>query len=74
MDLAPAARDEVFDVFKAEIDFSFTMPSMEIYDSLGYAENGMMPNDSTYIDMNFGRDLIPPLPLRQTSQRRKHLQ
>lgn len=53
VDLAPAARDEVFDVFKAEIDFSFTMPPMEIYDSLGYAENGMMPNDSTYIDMNF---------------------
>ena len=53
VDHVPATRDEVFDVFKAEFDFSFTMPSLEEYDSLEYAENGLMLNDSTYVDMNF---------------------
>ena len=53
VDHVPATRDEVFDVFKAEFDFSFTMPPMEEYDSLEYAENGLMLNDSTYIDMDF---------------------
>lgn len=53
VDHVPATRDEVFDVFKAEFDFSFTMPPLEEYDSLEYAENGLMLNDSTYVDMNF---------------------
>ena len=53
VDHVPATRDEVFDVFKAEFDFSFTMPPMEEYDSLQNNENVMMLNDSTYVDMTF---------------------
>ena len=53
VDHVPATRDEVFDVFKAEFDFSFTVPPIVGYDSLQSEQEGMFLDDTTYVDFNF---------------------
>lgn len=53
VDHVPATRDEVFDVFKAEFDFSFTVPPIVGYDSLQSEQDGMFLDDTTYVDFNF---------------------
>lgn len=48
-----ATNDEIFEELVVNFDVDIAVPSMESYDSLEYAANGLMPNDSTFIDMSF---------------------
>lgn len=48
----PAQQEEVFKVLKINIDFDYTVPKMQVYDSLEIADSGISLDDSVMIDMS----------------------